>query len=333
MHKSTLGFLHSHRFIQYAGHGMQIHQRNILFLRQPAYCIRKIEVGIFNLSVLIETATLSRRYQYRLYPTGTCLVYKCLQACHERIERTFTGSFLFLVVMTELHKDIVARLHLRQGFLQAAGTNKGIGGLAGFGIIGKANAIGEETRHHLAPAGPRFIVLVYNCRVATQENCRNIFHTVNNQFCHLRSIPVKLQGQFVIPVQLTAFTGFDTYVFFLRNMLVTLINRKSARKQFSLPGLYILKEKTARFSSHRGFSHTPLTADNSRNTIVSIGHGNRKEERRLTLTVRRSDQVISISFLFIITVGGRHFDITLFRFLARSKVELIVLRSCTYSKR
>ena len=51
--------------------------------------------------------------------------------------RVNTGSFLFLIVVSELHKEIIALLHLCQGFFQTSGTDKGISRFSGFSIIGK----------------------------------------------------------------------------------------------------------------------------------------------------------------------------------------------------
>ena len=84
---------------------------------QPAYCIGKIQMSVFYLTIFIKATSLGRSYQYRLSTTGTSFIYKRFQACHKRVKSTFTRTFLLLVVMTELHKDIIARFHLRQSFL------------------------------------------------------------------------------------------------------------------------------------------------------------------------------------------------------------------------
>ena len=161
VYESMLGFLHSHSLIQNTRHGMQVYQRNIFLFRQPAHCIGKVKMGIFNLSIFIEAASLGRSYQYGVHSTGTGFINKGFQTCHKRIEGTFAGTFLLLIVVSEFHEDIISRFHLRQGFLQTSGSNESIGRLSGFGIVGKANAIGKETGNHLSPTGPGFIILIH----------------------------------------------------------------------------------------------------------------------------------------------------------------------------
>ena len=81
------------------------------------------------------------------------------------------GTLLFLVVVTRFNEHIVALFHLREGFFKTLCSDESVGALAAFGIVGNGNLIVEVLGNNLTPAGPGFIVLVYNGAVAAQEYC------------------------------------------------------------------------------------------------------------------------------------------------------------------
>ena len=133
------------------------------------------------------------------------------QACGEGIISSPARSFLFLVVVPELHEHVVARFHLRQGFLQPSGADESIGTFAALRIIGKADFRIEETGNHLSPTGPRLFVLVHHGRVSGQEQGRDTVVRFNPDGRTLRTVAVDFNRQLVIPVQFGAFARFDAH--------------------------------------------------------------------------------------------------------------------------
>ena len=175
----------------------------------------------------VKAPALGGSNQYGIYSTCPCFVDECFQTGHKRVVSSFSRTFLLLIVMSELHEEIIAFLHLAQCFFQTSCSYKSIGRFTGFRIIGNANICSEEMRNHLSPASPRLVVLVDYCTVTAQKDCDNRrIGRFDTDTLAYRCISIEFQCQFIIPVQFRFLTGLDSYIFFFGNTRVTFIDDK-----------------------------------------------------------------------------------------------------------
>ena len=157
MHESPFASFLAQSLKQDARHFLQIYQRHLLPFGHPMHGFGIVGVCGLYLPVL-ESPAAGRGHQNRMSATLPDFVNERFQACGEGIISSPARSFLFLVVVPELHEHVVTRFHLRQGFLQPSGTDESVGTFAALRIIGKADFRIEETGNHLSPTGPGLFV-------------------------------------------------------------------------------------------------------------------------------------------------------------------------------
>ena len=110
--ESTFGSVRSQRLVQGTCHFIEIDQGNILFGCQPAHRFRIVFVCVADMSVGVETTTLGRSDKHRMRSACTRFVNECFQTGHEGVVSSFARPFLLLVVVTELHKEIISLFDL-----------------------------------------------------------------------------------------------------------------------------------------------------------------------------------------------------------------------------
>ena len=77
-----------------------------------------------------------------------------------------------LVVVGELHEEVVAGLDLGEDLGEAMLADEALDGLAGFGVVGDDDAGTEEAGEDLAPGGPGLDVLIDDGGVAGEVDGR-----------------------------------------------------------------------------------------------------------------------------------------------------------------
>ena len=108
--------------------------------------------------------------------------------------------------MSELHEHVVPRLHQREDLAEPAGSDEGIGPLPALRIVGYRHPGVEEPREHLAPAGPRLVVLVHNRGVAAEEDCGDATGRLYSDGRHGRGCTPYLYIKVSVPVEFAVLT-------------------------------------------------------------------------------------------------------------------------------
>ena len=243
---------------------------------------------------VLESPTAGRGHQHRMSATLPDFVNERFQACGEGIISSPSRPILFLVVVPELHEHVVARFHLRQGFLQPSGTDESVGTFAALRIIGKAYFRIEETGNHLSPTGPRLFVLVHHGRVSGQEQGRDTVVRFNPNGRTLRTVTVDFNRKLVIPVQLGSFTRFDTHRLGIGDFRCTFVDCESKRAELPFLRRHAFQKQAARLRPYRGNARLLAVTQKHRDAIVPVGYLHGDIIRAVAAFVRRGEQVIAV---------------------------------------
>ena len=185
------------------------------------------------------------------------LVDENLQVVDIMIPCSVARTVLFLVVMAELAHHIIARAHHGEDFLQTVAPEEGAGGEPTLGMVGDGHPLVEPPRNHLAPAGPRLRILVYHRGVATAEDGGGRGVGLDADAAHRRSRTIELQGEAVVPVQVTLLTVFQTHRLLAGTFVGgheearrPLVDDEGAVDKLSAPGGDTLHHQAARLRPH-----------------------------------------------------------------------------------
>ena len=290
VHQRLLRTFHTHGFKQGAGHVVKLNHRNLFTAGNRTHGIRVVAVGLTDMPLAIERTALGWRHKHDGGFTGAGLVDKLLQTHREVVPSAGTGEFLLLVVMAELHEDIVTFFHQRQDFLQAAGTDECGGGLSALAVVGYGHAVVEPAWNHLSPAGPWLIVLVHHRGVSAQENGGNGCRSRLNPDARAGwLLTAHFKGQLVVPVQLGLLALFypDTVhhlalaaaALCAPYFSVALVHHERIGFELAFLRLDVFQHQATALGPHHRVAPLLLRTERHGHFVIAVGHVHRQEER------------------------------------------------------
>ena len=125
------------------------------------------------------------------------------------VERDCAG---FLVVVVELHEEVVAGLDEGEDLGEALLSDEGFDCFAGLGVVGYDYAGDEEAREHLAPGGPGFDVLIDYGGVTGEVDgglMRGFFYRLDGDGTEAGVVAVEFEGELGVPVEVVDLAGFE----------------------------------------------------------------------------------------------------------------------------
>ena len=122
---------------------------------------------------------------------------------------------VLLVVVVELHEEVVAGLDEGEDLGEALLGDEGFDGLAGLGVVGDDDAGGEEAGKHLAPGGPGFDVLIDYGGVTGEvdgglvRGCSGSIEGLDGDGADAGLVAIELEGELGVPVEVADLAGFQ----------------------------------------------------------------------------------------------------------------------------
>ena len=228
------------------------------------------------LVVVFEGTPLRRRAEHDGCSFRAYHVDEYLQLILVVVPCAVAGAVLRLVVMPELHKDIVAGLQRLEYLVEAQRANKRAGGEPAFRVVGNGHPGAEPARNHLAPRSPRLVVLVYHGGVAAEIDGRHLVVALYVNASDGRQGAVELQCETVVPCEVVLFALFYFHTLALFNKVCSLIdNELHGRGFFLLAGCYALGHQPAALGTHGGVGIHDASQLNA-HAVVSVGHAHRE---------------------------------------------------------
>ena len=183
---------------------MEFNDGHALTLSHSPHRIRVVEVSLLYLAMgsLIEAATLSGSNKNNI---GSCCphaVDESFQSAGEVIPSTITGSFLLLVIMSELTDHVVARLGHREHLVEAMSVKEGTNSQATLGMVRNSHLIREPAGNHLPPRSPGLQFLIHHGGVATEEYGSSRCIRFYSDGLNGRRRTIKFQCKQIVPVQI-----------------------------------------------------------------------------------------------------------------------------------
>src|SRR5258708_1835135 len=118
VHKCLDSPFRSHGFKQLLAHGIQVNQRNILFLGQFAHSFRIVTKGIHDLSFRVEVTAMHGSYQHWNCISLAGFVNIELESFFVSSEWVHMRPTRLLVIVGKLYEKIIARLDGLQDLLE-----------------------------------------------------------------------------------------------------------------------------------------------------------------------------------------------------------------------
>ena len=98
---------------------MKLDDRNLLAGCYRTHGVRVVAVGFANVSVGVEAASLRRSDEEDMSVLFPYAIHEDFQVVGEVVPSTVAGAVLLLVIVAELHEDVVAGAHRGQNLLEA----------------------------------------------------------------------------------------------------------------------------------------------------------------------------------------------------------------------
>ena len=276
MHEGFECAFGTHCFEEGFAHRVEVNKSYFLLGGDFAYCVGVGAEGVGDFAVVVKGAAVHWSDE-----DGSCAFSAGLD--DEVDEKFFVlidgdGSGLHVIV-SELHEEIVAGFHGGHDFCEALLSDKTFCGLAGFCMIGDDDAGEKETREHLAPGGPGFVVLVDDGGIAGEVDYRFVVEGFDVDGAYAGVFSVELEGEFMVPVKDAEFAGFqmDFIAGIAGDFGIANVGVKSFCDGGVCVGRDFFEHEAAAFGSDGGDRSLWATEDYS-NAVVALGDGDREEE-------------------------------------------------------
>ena len=254
------------------------------------------------LLVVIEGSALGWCAEHDLCAFGTHLIHEYLQLVLVVIPGSVAGLLLLLVIMSELHEDVIAFLQSGQNLVQTKRAYEGASCQSALRMVTDSHLRAEPACNHLSPRCPRLVVLIHYGRVAAKVEGGYV-NSLYMKTLHSWHITIELQRQSIVPSQVSLLTVFDLYTSLFINLSRTFVDHETHFLcVFGFLRGDIVHHQSSAFCTHRGV-RILLAAQHHFHQIVAIGHLHAEIERlRRFLTVRSGQYIVSVALC--ITVHG-----------------------------
>ncbi|MNX69935.1 hypothetical protein D3C86_1011700 [compost metagenome] len=125
----------------------------------------------------------------------------------------------------------------------------------------------------MSPGSPRLVFLINHSRISCQVN-RNLIFYFSNFYSGYCILTGKLQGQFIVPIQLCQFAGFKSYHFSIVNVPILYIDYKSLFYGFSCFSWNGFQHQSTRLCFHCCCRCPFRLSQRYRYFIISFGYRN-----------------------------------------------------------
>jgi len=207
MHEGFEGAFGAHGFEESFAHGVEIDECDFLFCGDFADGVGVGTEGVGDFAGVVEGAAVHGGDENGRCAFSAGLGDEVDEEFFVFVERDGAGLH---VVVSELHEEIVARLHGGHDLCEATLADKTFRGLAGLCVVGDDDAGKKEAGKHLSPGGPGFVVLVDDGGVAGQVDDGLIRNGFDVDGADAGMIAVEFEGEFVVPVEDAQLAWFET---------------------------------------------------------------------------------------------------------------------------
>ena len=286
--KGALGAFRTHRFVEDRAHPVQVEEDHVLATGHLFHRLRVVGVGFDDAAVGVEVAPVRRRNEHRDAAFRADLVDEDLELQREEVVAALAGAAEFLVVVAELHENIVARLQHGKDLAQASGADEGVSPLAALPVVRDGHVLVEEAREHLPPAGPGLGVLVHDRGIAAEEDRGHPRRGGLDAYRgHRRGVAVEFEREIIVPVEFEALAGlgddFRHRFPALADRPVTLVDDEADRARLAFGRRQVVDAEAARLGLDEGAGRELAGAELQRDEVVAVRHGDAQREMRLRL--------------------------------------------------
>ena len=273
MDEELIRTLDPHRLNQGLGLLLEVDQEDPLAGGDFAHGRRIVAVGVADVPLAVEVPAPGRGDEYRCRALAAGVVDELLEGVGVVVVGAAAWAFLLLVVMAELNYDVVAGLHLRQGFPEPPLAKEHARRKPRFGVVGDRHAVVEELREHLPPPGVRLGLVVDNGGVAAEENGRHFRSRLDLDVAYPRGRSVELEGQLAVPVDTPLFARFQLDPILVVDAVVALADDEGLAARLTLAGRGVLYHHAARLGPDGGAPGAFLAPEGDGHAVVAVGDG------------------------------------------------------------
>ena len=288
MHQRTLRPLLTKRLIEGCRHAGEVDDRHILPPGHSLHGLRIVAVGVLDgLVVVIEEATGCGRAEDDVASRFAHTVDEYLQIARIGIPGAVAGLLLLLIVVAELHDDIVAGLQLGEDLVESQLGKEGCARQAALCEVGDSHLRREPTGDHLSPRGPWLVLLVDHGRIAAEEDCNGLrclegtLRRLDPDALYSRSRTAEREAERVVPVLIPHLARLQLHPHIAFDDGVMLVDDEGDGLELPLLGRHHIYIMAPRLSTDDRLAGLFLVPQRDRHQIVAVWHSNREEERTI----------------------------------------------------
>ena len=180
--------------------------------------------------------------------------------------------------MSELHDDIVADFQLRQDLVQTELGQERRTRQPTLGIVGYGHLRSEPTCNHLSPRRPGLILLVYDGRVAAEEDGGDVVGRLYPDTLHGWSRTAESKAQRVVPVLVGDLTGLQPNPHITVDDGTVLIHDKRYSLKLPLLRRHQVHIMPSRLRPNHGLCRFLLRTEGHSHPVVAVRHSHRETE-------------------------------------------------------